>query len=146
MREWGKDTRCRYCGFENPDSNRFCSDCGSPLKTTEGVAPYWQKRLAVQTAYIFMAISTLLIIIGLGIKGQADALDHFEGTIKASLWNLALLFGVLGIVGFLVAGLAYLFSLPTPSTKKTVAPIIRDESKQESSTDSKADQDSQSKQ
>ncbi len=93
-----------------------------------------------------MAISTLLIIIGLGIKGQADALDPFEGTIKASLWNLALLFGVLGIVGFLVAGLAYLFSLPTPPTKKTVAPIIRDESKQESSTDSKADQDSQSKQ
>jgi len=113
--------KCSYCGSENPDDKKFCGDCGSPLKTEESPRISWQKRLARQTAYIIILISILLIIIGFGFKDQADAIPSFEALLGIALINIAWLFGLLGIAGFLVAGLAYLFSLPIPVKKKQEA-------------------------
>lgn len=113
--------KCQYCGSENPDDKNFCGVCGSPLKSREALSIRWQKRLARQTGYILALISVLLIVIAIGIKAQADKIHgwfDFGVPVSHSLLNIAWLFALLGIAGFFVAGLAYVFSLPTIIRKK----------------------------
>ncbi len=114
--------KCPACGADNPDDKRFCGDCGSQLGQREAMNVLWQKRLAKQTGLIFVSISVLLIIIALGIKGQSDSLSSYTlefTALKHALHEIAVFLGWLGVIGFLVSGLAYLFSLPTPPRKKT---------------------------
>ena len=112
--------KCVNCGAENPEGKKFCGDCGLPLDAAEGLSARWQKRLAKQTASIIVLISVLLIIVGLGFNDRGEDLSrmydlHYVGT---SLVDLAWFFGLLGIAGFFVAGLAYLLSLPIPRNEK----------------------------
>jgi len=81
-----------------------------------------QIRIAKHTAYVIMLISVLLIIIALGFNSASEdvsrAYTYGDGPVGSELLDLAWLFAWLGIVGFTVAGVAYLFSLPTPETEK----------------------------
>jgi len=110
--------KCSYCGSENPDDKRFCGDCGSPLKS--GATPFTslQKGVARKIGYIFASMSILLILIGLGFKNQADGFLIHDTVLSHTLLNIAWLFGLLGVAGFFVSGLAYLLSLPMPAKKK----------------------------
>jgi predicted nucleic acid-binding Zn ribbon protein len=115
--------KCPNCGAENPEDNNACGNCGSPLKLGSVLSFKMQRRLAKQTACIILLISAILIIIGLGFKGEADklpinTLDNDMHYVDHALLDLAWLFGLLGIAGFFVTGLAYLFSLPTPKKER----------------------------
>jgi len=94
-----------------------------PLKPGEELGIKVQKRIAKQTASVIALISVLLIIIGLGFNSASEdvsrAYTYGDGPVGSELLDLAWLFAWLGIIGFLVAGLAYLLSLPTPKKEKT---------------------------
>ncbi len=99
-------------------------------ESEEALHMRWQKRIARQIGYVFLSISVLLIIIALGIKGQADKIHpyfDFGGPVSHALMNIAWLFAILGIVGFFVAGLAYLFSLPVPARRKQSKVIVSED-------------------
>ncbi|OGS56338.1 MAG: hypothetical protein A3K60_08320 [Euryarchaeota archaeon RBG_19FT_COMBO_56_21] len=87
----------------------------------EGLSAKWQKRLAGRTAILIALISLLLIVIGLGFLRASNDLDHYGsdiGHVAHSFNDLAWFFGWLGVVGFFIAGLAYLLSLPIPKKEK----------------------------
>jgi len=111
--------KCPNCGAENPEGKKFCGDCGSPLN---GLSAKWQVRIAKQIATVILLISVLLIIIGLGFNSASEdvsrAYTYGDGPVGSELLDLAWLFAWLGIIGFLVAGFAYLFSLPTPKKER----------------------------
>lgn len=113
--------KCATCGRDNPDDNKFCGQCGSPLGSAVSLTEAWQKRHALHTGLTFVAVSILLIIIGFGIKGTADGIDQSYFVIKGPLRDIAFLFFWLGAIGFAVSGFAYLLSLPTPRMWKTPA-------------------------
>lgn len=114
---WGEPgLKCSHCGSENPGDKKSCRDCGVSLKSAESPDASWRNRVARQTAYICILISILLIVIAFGIKSQADdvpSYDHSLLHLKHALIDIAWLFGLLALGGLPVAGLAYLFSLPT---------------------------------
>ena len=113
--------KCPNCGAENPEGRTFCGDCGSPFDAVEGLSAKWQKRLAGRTAILIALISLLLIVIGLGFLRASNDLDHYGsdiGHVAHSFNDLAWFFGWLGVVGFFIAGLAYLLSLPIPKKEK----------------------------
>ena len=116
--------KCPNCGAETPDGKKFCGDCGSPLDAVEGLSAKWQRRLAQQTASIIVLISVLLVILGLGFNNAGEDLRNIQSLdsdlylVGSALVHLAWLFGLFGIAGFFVAGLAYLLSLPIPKKEK----------------------------
>lgn len=115
--------KCASCGAENPDDKRFCGDCGSPLKSGESLSIKLKKRIAYQTAVVIALVSVLLMVIGLGFLGEANHLDAWGGDVAMvghSFFNLAWFFGWLGVAGFVIAGLALLFSYPTLKSEKKV--------------------------
>ena len=91
-----------------------------PLKPGEELGIKVQKRIGKQTAYVIALISVLLMVIGLGFLRAADSLDKVFDMyyVAHSFYNLAWFFGLLGVAGFFIAGLALLLSYPTPPTPK----------------------------
>jgi predicted nucleic acid-binding Zn ribbon protein len=118
--------KCLVCGAENPEGRTFCGDCGSPFDAVEGMSAKWQKRLAGRTAILIALISVLLIVIGWGFLRASNDLDYYYGSdishVAHSFYDLAWLFGLLGIAGFFIAGFAYLLALPLPKKERVVSP------------------------
>lgn len=118
--------KCAYCGAENPDDKKFCGYCGAPLRQAEGIEMRWRKPLARQISLVIVVASVASILISLGFNSAAEDLkregillhDYGLGEVSSEFFDIAWLFGWLGIMGMFSAGFAYLLSLPVPRKVK----------------------------
>ncbi|TAL64969.1 MAG: adenylate/guanylate cyclase domain-containing protein, partial [Burkholderiaceae bacterium] len=97
--------RCASCLSPNPDSHRFCSQCGAALASPATAAPAWGE-LKVATIFFADIVSSTTHIAGLdpeqameqlqpAVQRMCDAVEVFGGTVVRTLGDgILALFGV----------------------------------------------------
>jgi hypothetical protein len=84
---------CGECGTENPDTNRFCKNCGNTLKQSQAAAPVAQVPV---TPAAGPALSTQQV------PGTIPILPAAEDAVKPARNWLAIISFILSLVSWLI--------------------------------------------